>query len=353
MPQHPLLQAPNRPLFLAVVGLGAAGQAAALWYWGGLLPATALGDALLTWLWMAVMALVLAEWARFYRPRQSLFWWTLALPILPAALYFLLLKMLLVRGWYPAPTVTNLYPDLPLRTLLMYGGQLLSFSFVMMWWGRQELQQHTRQQQNAEALAREAELHKLRHQLQPHFLFNALNSVNALVGRQPEQAREMIDKLAQFYRATLRHHEEQLVPLAEEWQRLEQYLAIEQVRFGHRLQVTVYITHCLDFPVPPLLLQPLIENAIKHGLYGTTEPVHIRLEGAIEEPNLQLQLCNPFDATQPAAAPGSGFGLTSVKRRLALLYGRRDLLRIQKNNDQFCIQLTLPRAYDQSTADRR
>src|SRR5690606_14447843 len=122
----------------------------------------------------------------------------------------------------------------------------------------------------AQELAREAELSKLRQQLQPHFLFNSLNSISALAGTRPEEARKMIHQLSDFFRSTLKKESQKLIPFSEELEHLTLYLEIEKVRFGHRLRTDVTCSNeALMYRIPPLLLQPIVENAIKFGLYDT------------------------------------------------------------------------------------
>ncbi|MBK5278412.1 MAG: histidine kinase [Bacteroidia bacterium] len=191
-------------------------------------------------------------------------------------------------------------------------------------------------------MVREAELQKLQLQLQPHFLFNSLNSMNALIMVDPAKARDMVQQLSDFLRATLKRADEQWITLDQEFVYLQLYLAIEKVRFGHRLEVQA---ECDDqiklWLIPPLLIQPLVENAIKFGLYGTTDSVLISLKTERIDNLLQIEISNPFDSDmQPAE--GSGFGLNGLRRRLYLLYARNDLLKTTIVNNRFTVQLTLP-----------
>ncbi|SDZ76825.1 Histidine kinase [Arachidicoccus rhizosphaerae] len=185
-------------------------------------------------------------------------------------------------------------------------------------------------QQQAEDLRKEAELFKLRQQLQPHFLFNSLNSINALINKQPKDARAMVQQLSDYLRNTLRKEDDHSVLLKEELQDLQLYLAIEKVRFGHRLNVNVDIQISNEqTKVPPFLIQPLVENAIKYGLYGTTGEVNINLIVKSHNGNLIFKISNPYDK-DGVSVKGTGFGLESIKRRLYLLYARNDLLKIER-----------------------
>lgn len=195
-------------------------------------------------------------------------------------------------------------------------------------------------------MVKEAELQKLQLQLQPHFLFNSLNSINALIITQPDKAGKMVQQLSDFLRATLKRADEQWITLAKEIEYLQLYLSIEKVRFGHRLDVRMNLDDQIQlWLIPPLLLQPLVENAIKFGLYGTTGQVIITLSTQRDGNALLIEITNPFDEDmQPAE--GSGFGLSGLQRRLYLLYARNDLLTTHVEKNNFIVRLTLPEKYD-------
>lgn len=195
---------------------------------------------------------------------------------------------------------------------------------------------------DVKVMAREAELQKLQLQLQPHFLFNSLNSINALILINSSRARDMVQQLSDFLRATLKRADEQWITLKDELAYLELYLSIEKVRFGHRLDIQIDDDEQIHiWLVPPLLIQPLVENAIKFGLYGTTEQVTIRLKTERLNEGLQISITNPFD-TDMQPPEGSGFGLAGLQRRLYLIYARNDLLKTTIENNHFTVQLTLP-----------
>lgn len=183
---------------------------------------------------------------------------------------------------------------------------------------------------HVQQLKNDAELFKLRQQLHPHFLFNSLNSINALIGIDPKLAREMLMKLSTFLRQTLKKEDDQLVLLSSELEELHLYLDIEKVRFGDRLLVEESIPEQLsDIKIPPFLLQPLVENAIKFGLYGTLGNVLISLRVTEMEHFFKFEISNPFDE-ESIAPKGTGFGLKSIARRLYLLYARNDLLKTER-----------------------
>lgn len=191
-------------------------------------------------------------------------------------------------------------------------------------------------------LSKEAELTQLRQQLQPHFLFNSLNSISALVVSESKKAREMVLQLSDFLRGTIRKDHQTWISLEEEMAYLKLYLEIEKVRFGHRLKVNFDIgAEASQLQLPQLLIQPLLENAIKHGLYGMTGEVQILLNAAKRQNYLILTVENPFDPETPAQH-GAGFGLSSIERRLYLLFGRNDLLTKEAKNAIFKVELKIP-----------
>jgi two-component system, LytTR family, sensor kinase len=185
--------------------------------------------------------------------------------------------------------------------------------------------------------------YKLRQQLQPHFLFNSLNSINALIGIRPEEARKMVQQLSDFLRGTIKKEETQWVTLHEELQYLQLYLDIEKVRFGNRLTTVIESDEStVQMKLPALLLQPIMENAIKFGLYDTTGETVIRLYTGIDENNLIIKVLNPFDPETSSPRQGTGFGLKSVQRRLYLLFARTDLLTTETKDNIFTTIVKVP-----------
>jgi LytS/YehU family sensor histidine kinase len=212
----------------------------------------------------------------------------------------------------------------------------------MLWYSQLDHKETENRKSEAEKLARDAELYNLRQQLQPHFLFNSLNSINALIGFKPDEARKMIHQLSDFLRGTLKKDDQLLVPLSDELQHLNLYLDIEKVRFGHRLETEISCDkNCGEALLPSLLLQPIVENAIKFGLYDTTENVTISIRAEVEGNNLVVMVQNPYDA-QTSRPKGTGFGLRGVQRRLYLLFARNDLVETHQNDNIFTTIIKIP-----------
>lgn len=203
------------------------------------------------------------------------------------------------------------------------------------------LSEDLRQQQSAASLHREAALYNLRQQLQPHFLYNSLNSINALIALSPKEAQKMVVRLSDFLRSSVGQDGVERIELSAELSYLQNYLDIELIRFGHRLQIEWKVTAPENATLPPLLLQPLLENAIKYGLYGMEGEVIISLSIALEDTMLLCRITNPFNPEQQAGQ-GTGFGLQGLQQRLQLLFARADLLHISRTDKEFTATLKIP-----------
>ncbi len=190
--------------------------------------------------------------------------------------------------------------------------------------------------------ARDAELKALKAQINPHFLFNSLNSISALAGMDAARAREMCVMLSDFLRSSLRLGERESVPLSEELALARNYLGVEIVRFGGRLRVEQEIEQGSEAAlVPPLLLQPLVENAVKHGIASMVDGGAIRLSAWRAENALHIRVENPFDA-EASTARKNGMGLQIVKRRLLARYGDRADMAAESGERSYRVEIVLP-----------
>jgi two-component system, LytTR family, sensor kinase len=197
-----------------------------------------------------------------------------------------------------------------------------------------------------ESLVRETELKMLRSQINPHFLFNSLNSVSSLTITDPEKARTMIIKLSEFMRYALSRKDDQPVTLQSELDNLGLYLDIEKVRFGDRLFLEENIDPgCLRVNLPVMILQPIYENAIKHGVYETSKKITVKTTVALSGGFVEIAIFNNFD---PEATPakGTGTGLLNVSRRLELMYGNRAALKTEKESDSFTVRIFVPAEFN-------
>lgn len=196
----------------------------------------------------------------------------------------------------------------------------------------------------AQVLARDAELQMLRSQINPHFLFNSLNSISALTAIDASAARAMVIELGSFFRKTLALSANPYITLAEELALCEHYLSIEKIRFEDRLATEINIEpESLSAKVPPMFLQPLVENAIKHGICNLSEGGTIAIMSAIHETWLYVTISNPMDS-QPPSASGTGTGLKNLKGRLENLYGDRVRITWQKTQTTFRVEIIIPLA---------
>ena len=196
-----------------------------------------------------------------------------------------------------------------------------------------------------ESLVKETELKMLRSQINPHFLFNSLNSVSSLTITDPEKARDMVIKLSEFMRYALSKKEEQPVSFRSELENLRLYLDIEKVRFGDRLSIDENIDeNCLEIKMPVMLLQPLYENAVKHGVYESTESVRITTQAKIIDGHVKLTISNNYD-TAPSSKRGTGTGLLNVARRLELFYGKKASIETLKENGIYTVIVYIPTEY--------
>jgi two-component system, LytTR family, sensor kinase len=223
--------------------------------------------------------------------------------------------------------------------VFIYGLVVLSyFLFVSL----SNLSEKNAKEARLESLIKETELKMLRSQINPHFLFNSLNSISSLTITDPEKARDMVVKLSEFMRYTLSRKDEQPVSLQNELENLRLYLEIEKVRFGEKLTTEEIIEPgCLDLKIPVMLLQPLYENAVKHGVYESTECVKIRTEAKLSNGYCEIIITNNYSPA-PSLKRGTGTGLINVSRRLELFYGKSGSIITSKENGIYSVTLYIP-----------
>jgi len=198
------------------------------------------------------------------------------------------------------------------------------------------------QSRESEVQARDAELRALKAQINPHFLFNSLNSITALTTVDPARAREMCIRLSDFLRSTLGLGERASIAWKEELQLARTYLEVEQVRFGARLHVEMNVDDaCSECMVPPLVLQPLIENAVKHGIATLVEGGTIRVDGRVNDGLLEISVENGFDPESPSPRR-HGLGLRNVRSRLETRFGSEAKLTAHSAQNRFRAEMIVP-----------
>lgn len=283
----------------------------------------------------------------FYIPRGGNNWLLLIIPLLMSLIT--VWAHAYIQSWFfdADPDYSQFLLDHRFLRWAVLGLAEVLVALIAIVVSKLEQQEESQQRETMmNELSKEAELTQLRQQLQPHFLFNSLNSINALVVSQPQKAREMVIQLSEFLRGTIRKDPQKWVSVSEELDYLRLYLDIEKVRFGHRLNINFEIEEGAEsLQLPQLLIQPLLENAIKYGLYGVTEEVSIDLSISKNQNYLMISISNPYD---PDVAPGkgTGFGLDSVERRLFLVFGRKDLLETKQVDSNFNVKLKIPQRND-------
>jgi two-component system, LytTR family, sensor kinase len=195
--------------------------------------------------------------------------------------------------------------------------------------------------QEMNRLVSHAELRALQSQINPHFLFNALNTLYGTIPREASTARHMVVNLAEIFRYFLQS-DRTFVPLAQEMQIVRAYLEVEQLRLGDRLKVDFHVDQAaLDLPVPVLSLQPLVENAIKHGITQTVEPGYVLVRIELRESELHIMVENS-SSQNTAEMAGGGIGLQNVRRRLEICYGPGATLRLAPDLHKTTAEISIP-----------
>ncbi|MEM0954061.1 MAG: histidine kinase [Pseudomonadota bacterium] len=208
------------------------------------------------------------------------------------------------------------------------------------------LQQQLRSQEQAELRAR---IESLRARIRPHFLFNTMNSIASLIGSRPEEAEQVVEDLSELFRASLVENRD-LSSLSEELHLCELYLRIEQLRLGERLRVRWDINaearNCL---LPPLLLQPLVENAVYHGVARLDDGGEVVVSAVYESESLRVAVLNPVPAAEQSVHEGHNMALDNIRQRLEAHYGAAASLRIDNSGTEFLVELVLPQERERGT----
>ena len=311
--------------------------------WFGFPLSMALWDGLISNIGLVGASLLVTITLQFYIPQKNKYSYLIGLCLSLAGIWLVVTRSILMLVVTQSVDYEKFFSkSLPIRFaigFLIIGCMAL---ISVLWYTLQDQHELEKRKNEAEKLSREAELFRLRQQLQPHFLFNSLNSINALIGFQPQQARQMIQQLSDFLRGTLKKEDYQWTTVKEELQHLQLYLEIEKVRFGHRLSAVIQDETDDSFRLPSMLLQPVVENAIKFGLYDTIEAITIKIETMKQGGDLLIKVTNPYDTETAFPKRGTGFGLRSIERRLSLLFERNDLLQTFAKDRLFTTIIKIP-----------
>lgn len=202
----------------------------------------------------------------------------------------------------------------------------------------------TRKVLRGQLALRQAELKALENQVNPHFLFNCLNTIRGAIAENPAQAQDMVTRLANILRYNLRHAPKPTAPLAEEIEIVADYLALESARFEDRLRVEFAIDPAASaIPVPTMLLQTLVENAVKHGLAHLPQGGDVSIRAVFERGMLELRVENSGHIVIPPEN-GTRIGLANARERLRLLYGERATLQLEDRDDRVIATVRVPKA---------
>jgi sensor histidine kinase YesM len=194
-----------------------------------------------------------------------------------------------------------------------------------------------------EAAVKDFELKTLKSQLNPHFMFNALNSIRALIEENPERAQETITQLSNIFRYSLRIEKTETVPLEDEIRIVRDYLALEKVRYEERLSYSITIDMDANkVEIPPMMIQTLVENGIKHGIAKLHSGGAISIKASVDDTNLTIQITNSGSFSESDLQNTQGFGVSNTKQRLQIIYGPSAGFKIFEENTNVIVLITIP-----------
>lgn len=204
-----------------------------------------------------------------------------------------------------------------------------------------EIRDLTQRETSLKETLRQTQLNALKWQINPHFLFNSLNSISSLTITSPAKAHDMVLKLGELLRYSLKADISGLVTVKEELHLLSLYTDIEKIRFGDRLRFDIYSDEGVEnMKMPSMLLQPLIENAVKHGVNSREEGATIELYFTVKDNLLNIRIANPYDKS--GRKTGSRTGLSNISDRMTLVYGTRNLMQVRDLGQEFVVELKIP-----------
>ncbi|MBO6494095.1 MAG: histidine kinase [Roseivirga sp.] len=262
-----------------------------------------------------------------------------AISILVGVFLFKMIVTPMVQEEYYETFVKDSMPLRGALGVLYYAIVVLIYYLILYY---DDLNTKSQRQAQLETMLKSSELEMLKSQINPHFIFNSLNSISSLTMIAPDRAREMVVKLSDFLRYSLGKENDQMNSVEDEINNIMLYLDIERVRFGDRLKVEKEVAEDVkNHKLPNLILQPLFENAIKHGIYESLEEITIQLKAWKEANLLKIQVSNEYDPNA-VSRKGKGIGLKNVRERLSLIYGVSQLVEVSKTDGIFTIRLDIP-----------
>lgn len=276
---------------------------------------------------------------RYYRPTKSII----------SNLFFshLLIASVTILLWYNSSAFllslfskTCAIQTIEILAMVFYYSILTLIYYLIIYYN--DLQTKLKDESFLKDTLRSTELNLLKSQINPHFLFNSLNSISALTFISPQKAQDMIISLSDYLRYSISFPDKERVSLGTEIENIERFLAIEKIRFGERLAYTFELEKGIEKQlIPPMILQPIIENAIKHGVYQSTELVHILIKMELKEAYTIITVNNNFESSEKTPQ-GVGLGLKNCSERLRILYGNENLVQTTKEGNQFTVTIIIP-----------
>lgn len=256
-------------------------------------------------------------------------------------LVWLYLGVVFIKLLHPQPSgyIEN---RIPLNIFMGYAFYIIYVVFFYAVNYYEGFKEKLRNEGKLKGLVKEAELHALKSQINPHFLFNSLNSISSLTMTDPVKAQEMVINLSNLMRYSLQHDQVEKVPFREELKNNRLYMQIEKVRFGKMLNPVFDVEEaCLDAEIPNMILQPLYENAIKYGVYEATEPVDIVTRCRMKDNAIEVVIRNNYDP-ETISKRGEGIGLRNIRDRLEIIYNNPLLMKVEDNKTDFKVTLAIP-----------
>lgn len=306
-------------------------------------------------LWVGVVPFVYASLRKY--PFQPPYWYSLGRHLIIAAMLLIIHSALVdvtvsaVLYFFDSKFAATLVPWSSWKVFFIrvLGGSLsngilyfLTLASLMAFLTYQQYKEELIRRTSAEQKKSEAELRALKMQLHPHFFFNTLHCLSGLIEESATEAQDYVGRLGDVYRYTLEHSDQDLVPLRSEFDFVENYLSIQAIRFRDRLKTEIQVQpETLELLVPSFMLQPLIENAIKHGVSQSLAASHISVAACIDKGQLRISVTNSVDPQTPPNT-GPGLGLKSIQSRLALLYDDDYHLSFESKDQMFVVEMALP-----------
>ena len=323
-------------------------QFAALSIFYGLKPEISAVDSLVFNLTFAALSLGIWYWVRYSDlEKQKIF--NIVLNHLASAtlsiLIWITISDFILKNIFPNDTsyIDFLNTSLPWRIAIGTFYYILSGLIYYLIIYIQNFREQTMRESEIKTLVRDAELNWLKHQINPHFLFNSLNSISSLTMSNPEKAQEMVIRLSDLLRYSLKQSSQSFVSISDEISNCVKYLEIEKVRFGKRLNYNITAADAvMNFQVPAMILQPLFENAIKHGIANSSEQGEVNAVFESNQNLLKIIISNTIPE-ESQNAKGMGVGLVNISRRLSLLYGQNDLLKSNIVDSNYIVEVTIPK----------